>query len=200
MTENELNEETDFLFAVLAAIAPLGLKLKEDIARLLRTETLPKKQLLLKEGQTAKRIYFIRQGFARAFYHDPDGREHTLWFMGTGDVMISVYSFFTQQPAYENIELLEPCVVQSISYQQLEDLYADHPAFNQHGRRLTEIYYIKSEERAIMLHCKKPKDRLELLLKTYPAIMQQASSKQVASYLGIELETLSRLRAQLHHH
>ncbi len=136
-----------------------------------------------------------KKGFARAFYCDLDGKEHTLWFNGICDVMISVYSFFTQQPASENIELLEDSILQSITWQELQDVYTDHPSFNYHGRKLTETYYIRSEERAMMLHCKKPIDRYRLLLKTYPNILQQASLKQIASYLGIELETLSRLRA-----
>jgi len=194
MAEIFLNEDTEQLFQVLSMIAPLGLSLRDDLSRILKTETHPKKQVLLKTGQTARRIYFIKSGFARAFYADPEGKEHTLWFMGLGDVMISVYSFFTQQPAFEHIELLEDSVLQSITYQELQDLYTDHPVFNYHGRKLTEAYYIKAEERLIMLHCKKPQDRLKLLLKTHPDIFQQAGRSQVASYLGIEPETLSRLR------
>ncbi|OCX52785.1 hypothetical protein BEL04_00150 [Mucilaginibacter sp. PPCGB 2223] len=195
MAEIQELTDTELLFHVLSMIAPLGLALRNDLNALVRTDQLPKKHLLLKQGQTARRIYFIKQGFARAFYHDLDGKEHTLWFMGTGDVMISVYSFFTQQPASENIELLEDSVLQSITAQELQDVYTDYSTFNFHGRKLTELYYIKAEERAIMLHCKKPIDRYKLLLKTHPNILQQASLKQIASYLGIELETLSRLRA-----
>jgi CRP-like cAMP-binding protein len=193
----EINElqDTELLFHVLSMIAPLGLALRGDLASLVRTDEYPKKHLLLKQGQTARRIYFIKKGFARAFYYDLDGKENTCWFMGAGDVMISVLSFFTQQPASENIELLEDSVLQSVTYQELEDLYTDHPAFNYHGRKLTELYYIKSEERNTILHCRKPAERYKLLLKTHPDILQQASLKQIASYLGIELETLSRIRA-----
>lgn len=193
----ELNDFSDaeFLFQVLSMIAPLGVALRRDISQLLQSRDFPKKHLLLRQGQIAKRIYFIKQGFARAFYHDLDGREHTLWFMGQGDVMISVYSFFTQQAALENIELLEDSTLQSVTYQELQDLYTDHPVFNYHGRKLTELYYIKSEERSIMLRCKKPAERYALLLKTHPHIFQHASQVQIASYLGISPETLSRLRA-----
>lgn len=193
----ELNDfsSAEYLFQVLSVIAPLGVALRRDLSQLLQNRNLPKKHLLLRQGQIAKRIYFIKQGFARAFYHDLDGREHTLWFMGAGDVMISVYSFFTQQTALENIELLEDSVLQSVTYEELQDLYADHQIFNYHGRKLTELYYIKSEERAIMLRCKKPAERYGLLLKTYPQIFQHASQAQIASYLGISPETLSRLRA-----
>lgn len=194
MIDNEL-QEPDLLLQILSMIAPLGLALRYDLTQIIKTELFPKKHLILKQGQVARRIYFIKEGFARAYYHDLDGKEHTLWFMGAGDIMISVYSFFMQQPAAENIELLEDCCLQSLTIQQLDDLYTDHPNFNFHGRKLTESYYIKSEERAIMLRCKKPLDRYKLLLKNHPQILQKVNLKHIASYLGIELETLSRLRA-----
>lgn len=196
MAETSFLEDTEQLFLVLDAIAPLGLSLREDLTRLLQTRPFPKKHLLLRQGQVADRIYFIKQGFARAFYLDPDGKENTIWFMGKNDVMISVYSFFARQPSCELIELLEDCVLQSISAKELDDLYTDHPSFNYHGRKLTEYYYIKAEERAIILHCRKPMDRLVKLLETFPDIFQQVSVAQVASYLGIEPETLSRLRRE----
>lgn len=194
MAETYFLEDTELLFGVLSAIASPGLALRDDLSRLLRSEVLPKKHLLLKQGQVARRIYFIKKGFARAYYLDPDGKEHTLWFMGQKDMMISVYSFFQQEPAFENIELLEESILQSVTYEELRDLYTDHSGFNYHGRKLTEHYYIKSEERAIMLRCRKPRERYNLLLKTHPHIFQKASQAQVATYLGIEPETLSRLR------
>ena len=196
MPETLLPTETETLFSVLGAIAPLGLSLRDDLTRLLQRHELPRKHLLLRQGQIAKRIYFIARGFARAYYLDPDGKENTLWFMGAGDVMISVYSFFTQQPGCEIIELLEDCVLLSITSEELNDVYADHPAFNYHGRKLTEYYYMKAEERAMILHCRKPLDRLVKLLETFPGIFQQVSVAQVATYLGIEPETLSRLRRE----
>jgi len=195
MTEILALKETEFLFEVLSYIAPLSLGLRQDFARFVRTENHPKKHKLLVAGQTARKIYFIKKGFARGYYLDAEGNEHTLWFMGTGDLMISVFSFFTQQPAYEYIELLEDSEVQSMTYTDVQTVYHEHPAFNLHGRKLTELYYIRAEERQIMMHQKLAADRVKLLRKTHPNIFQQASLGQIASCLNITLETLSRLRA-----
>ncbi|MGI4727777.1 MAG: Crp/Fnr family transcriptional regulator [Janthinobacterium lividum] len=97
-------------------IAPLFKASEERILSNLKEEKFSKRDLILKEGQIAKRIYFIQQGFCRSFYVQGD-KEFTTWFMGEGDIMISVYSFFTQQPSAENIEVLEDSVLLSMTWQ-----------------------------------------------------------------------------------
>ena len=139
-------------------------------------------------GETSRRIYFINKGFARAYYVTRQGRECTSWFMGQGDLMISVYSFYTQKPAAENIELL------SISWNQLQGIYADFPEYNYTGRLVTEKYYMLSEERTILLRTLSARERYERLLQLHPGITQKASLGQIASYLGMTQETLSRVR------
>lgn len=77
-----------------------------------------------------------------------NGREASSWFMREGDFVISIASFFTQTPGDEYLELLEPGEGFSLSYEHLQQLYRDFPAFNFHGRMLTEHYYVQSELRA----------------------------------------------------
>ncbi len=184
------------LFKTLAFIAPLSAGLQQAFNNYIVEEKFPKKHRLLKEGQVCKQVYFIKKGFARAYHLSPDGRECTSWFMGTGDIMISVYSFLTQQPAAEYIELLEDSMIQSITWNQLQSIYADFPEYNYIGRIVTEKYYILSEERALLLRTSTATERYQLLLKTHPAILQKASLGQIASYLGISQETLSRVRSR----
>lgn len=186
--------DTDKLIRSLSLIAPLSAELQKAFSNYVTEESYPKRHLLLKTGQVAKRIYFIKEGFARAFYFTKNVKECTAWFMGQGDIMISVYSFFTQQPAAENIELLENSVIQSMTWSQLQSIYADFKEFNYIGRILTEKYYIQSEERAILLRTLTAKERYELLLNSHPTIFQKASLGQIASHLGISQETLSRVR------
>jgi CRP-like cAMP-binding protein len=116
--------------------------------------------------------------------------------MSDNDIVISVFSFFTQSPSLENIELLEDTVLYSISYQSLQQLYQQFPQFNLHGRIITEQYYMLSEQRNFALKKQSAKQRYDLLLKQYPQILQKASLGHIASYLGITQETLSRIRKQ----
>jgi len=183
------------LIQTLNHITQLSKELENCIISNLREEKLHKRDILLEEGQIARRIYFIQKGFSRAYYIKND-KEYTTWFMGEGDIMISVFSFFTRQPAVETIEVLEDSILLSMSWEQLQKLYTDFPDFNLVGRIITEQYYIKSEERAISLRTMSAKDRYLSLIKTYPTILQKASLGQIASHLGMNLETLSRIRAK----
>jgi hypothetical protein len=76
----------------------------------------------------------------------------------------------------------------------LQSLYQEFPGFNITGRLITEQYYIRSEKRAIDLQTLPAKQRYEKLLADYPGILQKASLGQIASYLSIKQETLSRIR------
>jgi CRP-like cAMP-binding protein len=158
------------LIQTINQIAPLSEELEKCIISSLKEEKFHKRDLLLKEGQIAKRIYFIQKGFCRAYYIKED-KEYTTWFMGEGDIMISVFSFFTRKPSVETIEVLEDSVLLSLSWEQLQKLYTDFPDFNLVGRIITEQYYIKSEERAISLRTMSARDRYLSLIKTYPSIL-----------------------------
>ncbi|MXV14319.1 Crp/Fnr family transcriptional regulator [Hufsiella ginkgonis] len=172
---------------------PPGNPLQDFLHTHTRVYELPPRHVLLEEGTTCRKIYFIHSGFARACYFN-DGKEVTAWFMGEGDVIISVYSFFTQTPGAERIELLQDSTLVSLSYERLQEAYRLFPEFNVIGRRLTEHYYILSEARAIGLRMLHAKERYNRLLDQYPSVLQNASLGQIASYLGITQETLSRIR------
>jgi CRP-like cAMP-binding protein len=188
--------DTELIMQTVNHISPVSDAVKSRLNEYLKEERFPKKYQLLQEGQTAKKIYFIKEGFARAFYFTADGKECTSWFMGTGEFMISVFSFFTQKTAAENIELLEDSTLQSITWTQLQALYKEFTEFNLIGRVITEKYYIESEQKSILLRTLTAKERYEQLIRSNPNILQKASLGQIASYLGISLETLSRIRAK----
>lgn len=158
-------------------------------------EEIPKKTVILQEGQVAKKMYFVEKGCLRGYYLK-EGTEVNSWFMKEGDFVISIVSFYTQQPSEELIETLEDCVLWSISYQRLHQLYFQHPEFNQVGRLLTERYYVLSEQRTQSLRKKSADERYRQLITSFPDISKRIPLKYIASYLGITSETLSRLRAK----
>jgi CRP-like cAMP-binding protein len=187
--------EVNSLLNTLNGITIMSENLQNQIKSYLIEEHFQRKSILLKEGQVSQRIYFIKKGFIRAYYHK-GLNEYTSWFMGEGDIIVSVYSFFSRKPSFENIEVLEDSILQSINWDQLQNIYKNYPEFNQTGRLITEQYYIKSEERVIKLQTLTAKQRYENLLLSHPDILQKASLGQIASFLSIKQETLSRIRAK----
>ena len=183
------------LLALFNAIGQLNPEAKQDIEKILQNQTFSKKDFILTQGQVCRHIYFIEHGLARSFYLD-DGKEITSWFMIENDVIISVKSFFLEVPTEEYIQALEDTSLYFISFHDLMALYEVHPSFNTIGRRLTEIYYMKSEDRLQNIRKKDAFERYKFLITQHPEIIQRVSSRIISSYLGITEETLSRLRAK----
>ncbi len=177
----------------LNLIYPLSPDLHEHLLDKLKLVILPKKGFLLKEGRICKNIYFINKGLARCFYIKED-KEVSSWFMKEGDLIISVESYFKQQPSYENIQAIEECELFSLSYEELHVIYHNFPEFNFIARVLTEKYYTLSEQRLFSLRMQRASERYALLMNHFPEIIQRVPSTFIASYLGITLETLSRIK------
>jgi CRP-like cAMP-binding protein len=183
-----------FVTQQLAGIKPLPPTLIKRIADATCRLTLPKKTILLDQGYTCDKIYFIENGLARSFFvHDDE--EITSWIMQENDLIISLRSFFTQTPSNESIELLEDSTLEYLCYSDLQQIYNEFYESNIIGRVLTEYYYSLSEERAFSLRVQTTRERYDNLRKTQPELLKRVPLKYIASYLSMAPETLSRLRA-----
>lgn len=152
--------------------------------------------LLLKDGDICQHIYYFEKGFARGFLYK-NGKEITSWFALENDIATSLYSFETQKPNFENIEILEDSILYAINYENLQFLYQHYPEFNIVGRWFVEKYYLELMERTLSFQFQSAQERYFQLLTHRPQILQRASLGHIASYLGISQETLSRIRAKI---
>ncbi|MBT2563765.1 Crp/Fnr family transcriptional regulator [Pedobacter sp. ISL-68] len=191
--ENLLPNQTDLL-ETLSQIVPLPSTLQQRIKDETLTQKFKRKHLLLQPGETAKRLYFIQQGLIRTYFIDEHGKECTTWFIEPGHLIYPSYSFITQKPSYEYIEVLQDSKLQSLSWNQINSYYAEFKEANLLGRIITQKHYLHSEQRAYLLRTATSEYRYELLLKKHPNIEQQITQNHIASYLGISRETLSRIR------
>jgi hypothetical protein len=116
--------------------------------------------------------------------------------MKENDVIVSVNSFFKRVQSYENIQTIEESTLHYIHYDELQNIYRDFIEFNIVGRVLAEMYYVLSEERLYGIRSHTAEERFDFLLDKHPEIIQRAPVGYIASYLGINLETLSRLRGK----
>jgi CRP-like cAMP-binding protein len=184
------------LFAHLRKYHSLSPEAENALQDCFRQVVLPKNELLLAEGKICRHLYFLEQGALRGFYN-LDGKEITYWFAFEEDFVTSFHSFTTQQPAVENIQLLEGSVLWSISKETLTDLFNRFHEIERLVRIAYEKYYIRLEERFVNAQFKTAAERYEQLMQQTPHILERVPLGQVASYLGISQETLSRIRSRL---
>lgn len=155
----------------------------------------PAKTLLIKEGEKSKKLYFVAKGCLRSFYGQKE-KEVTLWFGHEGDLVTCFRSVIKNENGLENIQLCEDSVFYEIDYDVLNQLTQQYPQINQFYRKVMEESYLYWENRVMMLLFYTAKERYRKLLERSPFVLQRFPLSQIASYLGITQETLSRIRAE----
>lgn len=185
-----------FLFDYLQSIRPISAETRADLERYLEIIEVPKHQILLKEGQVSNYIYIVIKGLLRMYYVK-DGEDICSRFMAEQHISLSVGSFYNQTPSYEFIETLEHSTLARISFDHLQKLYNDHIDYNYVGRVITQDYFIKSEERLFQLRKQSAEDRYIYFATQNATLLQRVPLKYIASYLGITLETMSRIRNKI---
>lgn len=180
----------------LHTIKPLDETLRERLINDLEIIEAPKKTMLLRDGEVANYLYVVLSGLLRSFYIK-EGVEICSRFMKENHIVVSVNSFYARKPGYEFIESMEDSTLARIHYDKLQKLYKDHDGFNYTARVLTEQYFTLSEQRLYLLRKQKAEERYHFFLENYSDLMNRVPLQFIATFLGMNLETLSRIRRKI---
>lgn len=169
---------------------------KEYFTSLLKVKKLKKKQYLLQEGDIARHEYFVNKGCLRTYTIDEKGQEHVIQFAIEDWWIGDMYSFLTQTPAKYTIDALEDSEVFCLEKNALEELYVKIPKFEKFFRHLLQNAFISLQERVIGNLSQPADERYCTFITKYSDMEKRLPLKQIASYLGITPESLSRIRSQ----
>lgn len=184
------------LFSLLSSIHPLSDDFKASVEQELTLLSLPKGHLLLEAPKVSKHAWFLDSGFAMS-YTFLQGQLHVENFWGAGEVVLSLRSFFGQVPSAEFIKLVLPGNVICINYEGVQRLFRRFPEAHYIYETVSSQYYEKSRERAYDLQHLSARDRYVKLLTRFPQIPQFVAQENIASYVGIAPQSLSRLKRQM---
>jgi CRP-like cAMP-binding protein len=157
---------------------------------------LNKGELLITAGNVCSHVYLIRKGILRSFVKE-GSKEITTWISGEQELATCITSYGLQQPARENIQALEDCELSALSLEDLQYLYEHFPEANVVGRKVLEKYYRDAEERAFIARLMEATSKYKHFIATKSDLLNRVPLKFIASYLGMTLETLSRIRSKL---
>jgi CRP-like cAMP-binding protein len=164
---------------------------------LLKHKKIRKRQYLVQEGDIARYEYFVNEGCLRTFHTDDKGMEHNVQFSiedwWTGDM----YSFLTQTPGKYNIIAIEDSDLSCIDREAQELLYTKVPKFEKFFRHLLQNAFIALQERILSGMSESAEERYLNFRKKYSEMDKRIPQNQIASFLGITPESLSRVRKQL---
>lgn len=163
----------------------------------LQIKKLRKKQFLVQEGDVCRYETFINKGCLRAYHVDEKGQEHVAQLGVEGWWISDMYSFLTSTPARLNVDALEDSELLCIDKPSLEELYLQIPKFERFFRIILQNAFIAHQQRIIANISKSAEERYLEFTERYPQLEQRVPQHQIASYLGITPESLSRIRKQL---
>jgi CRP-like cAMP-binding protein len=155
-----------------------------------------KGDLLLRQNEVCTKSYLIQKGVARKFYLS-DGKEITTELFFENDLAVSFDSYTLQQPSRECIEALTDVSVSITHFHAFQEAKLKYPRLVTLDLMLAEYYAMWVEKRLFQFHTMTATERYLDVVERSPHIVQTVSLTIIASYLGISLETLSRIRAKI---
>jgi CRP/FNR family transcriptional regulator, anaerobic regulatory protein len=153
-----------------------------------------RKQYILQEGDICKYFTYVVEGCFKMYGVDKSGTEHNLLFAAEDDWIADLDSLHKERPSKLFIEAIEPSTVLQISKGDLWYLYTNHPKFNRNFRVIIEDKYIELQNRLLQTFSTTAYERYESFLEQYPNLSVRLPNTQIASYLGITPEFLSKIR------
>lgn len=151
------------------------------------------KTVLLREGEIANYLHFIKQGCLRMWFNK-DGKDITLQFFFEGQAVASIDSLMTKQPSIFTIESIEPTTIISVRKGDFEELFSVYPELKEEFQQMTFRRFRNYAQLFLSRIKDTPKERYDDLIKKQPEIIQRIPQYYIASFLGVTPVSLSRIR------
>ena len=166
-------------------------------ATFFRPKKLRRRQFLLQEGEVCRAIAFVVRGCLRWYSVDDKGEEHVVQFAIEDWWISDPYSALTGEPSKSYIDALEDSDILLLERDAEEKLLQEIPKFERLFRLLLENRFVATQRRINESLSVSAEERYLNFLKTYPNIAGRVPQNQIASYLGITAQSLSRIRKEL---
>ena len=165
-----------------------------DLEERLLLKKLPKKKYLIREGEVINYLPFIKSGLMLNYRLDGEGERHVIQIRWTGLWLGDLYSFFSNSPTYFNILTYQPTELLLIDRETFNYITEKHPVYEKFFRLSIQNAYIETLNQIYNLHSSSASERYHDLIKNVPELFDHMPHYQIASYLGIKPQSLSRIR------
>lgn len=186
---------TSEILKYLSKYTEITVELAQAIEESTFIKSFPKKTILLEEGRVSNECYFILKGCIRS-YVLKDGEEKTLELYTEEQSVVPV-NYGTLVPSINYLECVENVIV-SVGNPTLEKItFEKYPQLASLSRVIAEAALLKQQELFAHFKTSTPEERYVHLIKTRPDLIRRVPQHQLASYLGVQPESLSRIRKRL---
>jgi len=187
----------DQLFTHISGKIKIGEKEEEICRSLFIPKKLRKKQYLHQQGDVCKYLAFVEKGLLRSYTVDDKGVDHIVQFAPEGWWIADIYSHLTGEISEYNIDAVEETEMLLLTRTGYEQLLEQAPVFERYFRLLMQNSLIAYQRRISCTLSRTAEEVYTEFLRAYPDIAQRVPQHNIASYLGITPESLSRIRRQM---
>ena len=182
---------------VLNAIVPLDDGDRAIVAAHVSTRGLATGEAWLRAGEVCHGVALVTRGILRAHVLTDEGRDVSAYFTSEGGMVSDYDSFLSQRPSRLFLTAAEACDLQVLSRVGIERLYARTGVGDRLGRVIAERLAVAAHRRLMSFYLDSPETRYRQLIDDQPELLQRLAQHQIASYVGVRPQSLSRIRARM---
>ena len=169
---------------------------KKAICNITTEKKIKRKECILNQGEICNKYTFVVEGCFKVYQVDDLGRSHNLLFAVENEWIADIQSFHKKVPSRLYIEAVEPAVILQIQRKDLWNLYNKYHTFDHNFRVIIEDKYTELQNRLLLTLNANAYDRYHAFVKTYPNLVNRLPNTQIASYLGVTPEFLSKIKSE----
>lgn len=185
---------TESILKHFSHFIPLNKDEEQALISRLKERKIKRRQFILNEGDICKYYTFVVEGCFKMYKVDTNGQEHNLQFATEDGWISDIGSFHSEEPSELYIEALEQSVILQIAKPDLLYLYTNYSKFDRSFRVLIENAFVHLQKRVLQNISAPAEARYLDFLKNYPDLFNRISNVQIASYIGVTPEFLSKIR------
>ena len=186
----------ELLIAKISTYIDLNDQDKLLIQELFIPRKILKNEYFLLEGKVCHEVAFINSGLFRYFI-DVDGDPKTIAFSKENEFMSNYESYLPKEPSTKYIQALEDAELLILHRDNLDRFYAQVAEGDRFGRKVMEELFVHYLKALGAFYTASPEERYLSLVKDQPELLQRISQYHIASYLGIQPQSLSRIRGRI---
>lgn len=167
-----------------------------DISNYFHKKKVRKKDFFVRADEVCNELGFINRGLFKV-YQLQDGEELVGWIASDHVFISELTSFISREPSIEYVQALEDSEISVITFEDMQLLYHRYDKWQEFGRVLIEQAFVGVKRRITSFIHDSADERYRKLAAENPALLERVPLKDIASYLGIKPETLSRIRRKI---
>ncbi|MBO0330039.1 Crp/Fnr family transcriptional regulator [[Muricauda] lutisoli] len=155
------------------------------------------KDFFFKNGEVQKKMGYVCKGLLRRYYINEKGKSITTGFVKENEYATDYPAFIQQRPSKYYMECLEPCIIIELAYEDIQEGYKNFKSNERYGRLIAEKVLTIQTDRVESFLFETAEERYLNFIKDNPGLSNRISLTHLSSYLGIERQSLSRIRSKI---